>query len=55
MDDKFQPIVQEAVHLIWKHNDAKSREKGQAMLRRAAEDGDAEAWALLSLTYLGAP
>ena len=25
------------------------------MLRRAADDGDAEAWALLSLTYLGKP
>lgn len=55
MDDKFQPIVQEAVDLIWKHNDSKSCEKGQAMLRRAADDGDAEAWALLSLTYLGKP
>ncbi|TYZ27064.1 sel1 repeat family protein [Selenomonas caprae] len=55
MDDKFQPIVQEAVDLIWKHNDSKSCEKGQAMLRRAADDGDAESWALLSLTYLGKP
>ena len=45
MDDKFQPIVQEAVDLIWKHNDSKSCEKGQAMLRRAADGGS---WLKLS-------
>ncbi|BAL83135.1 hypothetical protein SELR_14270 [Selenomonas ruminantium subsp. lactilytica TAM6421] len=55
MEYKFQPMVQEAIELIWKQDDSKNCEKGRTLLRRAAEDGDAEAWALLSLTYLGEP
>ena len=55
MENKFQPMVREAIDLIWKHHGAVNGTKGQMMLRRAAEEGDEDAWGLLSLTYLGYP
>ena len=50
-----QTVVQKAVDLIWKHRDADSAKKGQAMLQQAAVDGDSDAMGLLGLTYLPAP
>ena len=54
MAKTFQPAVREAIDLIWQHYDAESAKRGQKMLRRAAAAGDADAWGLLSRTYLGA-
>ena len=54
MAKKFQPAVREAIDLIWQHYDAESAKRGQKMLRQAAAAGDADAWGLLSRTYLGA-
>ena len=50
---KFQPLVREAIDLIWQHYDAESAKRGQKMLQQAAAAGDADAWALLARTYMG--
>ena len=50
-----QKEVQEAAILIWKHRNAESAVKGQAMLHQAAVDGDSDAMGLLGLSYLSAP
>lgn len=54
MGKTFQPEVQKAIELVWMKYDEESSAAGQALLRKAACAGDADAWALLARTYMGA-
>lgn len=54
MAKEFQPIVHEAINLIWMQYDSASAQRGQERLYQAAVAGDADAWGLLARSYMGA-